>query len=46
MKSLFRLKGKMHYLINCGFYLVFFILGFLIGGGKIEKIPSFFNFIS
>lgn len=47
MRSLFRLKGKLHYLLNCAFYLIFFILGFLLGGGKIEKISNIFtDFIS
>ncbi len=43
MKNLFRLKGKLHYLLNCAFYLIFFIIGFLLGGGKIEKISDIFN---
>lgn len=43
MYNIFNLKRKLHYLINMVFYLLFFILGFLIGGGKIEKISDFFN---
>ncbi len=46
MRSLFRLKGKLHYLLNCIFYIIFFIIGYMIGGGFIEKIPNFFNFIN
>lgn len=43
MKSIFRLKGKLHRFINILFYLVFFILGFLLGGGKFEKINNLFS---
>lgn len=45
MNEIFRAKRKIHYLINCAFYLLFFVAGFLIGGGKIEKISDIFSFI-
>lgn len=40
MKNIFRLKGKLYHLINLLFYSITFILGYLIGGGKIEKISD------
>lgn len=45
MRNLFKLKGKLHRLINILFYLIFFVIGFLIGkgGGSIEKISNLFN---
>lgn len=49
MKTIFRLKYKLHRFINILFYLIFFILGYLLGqGGEIfEKvfdiIRSMFN---
>lgn len=43
MNQIFRLKGKLHKLINLAFYFVFFAIGFLMGGGKIEKISSIFS---
>lgn len=46
MKSVFRIKYKLHHLVNIAFYLLFFIAGFLLGGGffgKIEKISDVFN---
>lgn len=46
MKSLFRLKGKLHYLLNCLFYVLFFIVGFLLGGGHIEKITDYINILN
>lgn len=38
MKNIFKLKYKLHHLINISFYLIFFIAGFIMGGGSIEKI--------
>lgn len=43
MNNIFKIKYKLHHLINVAFYLLFFIAGFLIGGGKIEKISDMFN---
>ena len=43
MNGIFKAKRKIHYLINMAFYILFFIVGFLIGGGKIEKISDIFN---
>lgn len=43
MKEIFKIKRKLHYFINMAFYLLFFLAGFLIGGGKFEKISDFFN---
>lgn len=44
MNSIFRLRGKLFKLINLIFYGITFALGYLIGGGKIEKISSYFHF--
>jgi hypothetical protein len=44
MNQVFRAKAKMHKFINMAFYFVFFFIGFLVGGGKIEKISSIFNY--
>lgn len=41
MKSVFRIKYKLHHLLNIAFYLIFFILGFLLGGGFFGKIENF-----
>lgn len=45
MKNIFRLKFKLHRLVNILFYLIFFGLGFLLGGGFFdkEKISGLFN---
>lgn len=43
MNQIFKVKRKLHYLINCLFYLLFFAVGFLLGGGKIEKISDIFS---
>ena len=45
MNSIFKLKYKLHHLINILFYFVFFAIGFIMGGGTIEKIISTFNSI-
>jgi hypothetical protein len=47
MNQMFRLKSKLHRLINMAFYIVFFIAGFIAGGGSFEKISTIIsNFIS
>lgn len=46
MKTIFRLKYKLHHLINCLFYIFFFIVGFLVGGGSLEKIIDYINIFS
>lgn len=43
MNQVFRLKGKLHRFINMTFYFVFFIIGFLLGGGSLEKVSSIFS---
>ena len=43
MKNIFKFKRKLHYFINCLFYILFFSIGFLIGGGSLEKISSYIN---
>lgn len=43
MNEILRTKYKIHRFINLAYYFIFFIVGFLIGGGKIEKISYFFN---
>lgn len=43
MKEIFRLKSKLHLFINYAFYFLFFLVGYLIGGGKLEKIMDIFN---
>ena len=45
MNQVMRVKRKIHYLVNLAFYLLFFIIGFLVGGGKIEKISDIFSSI-
>lgn len=37
-----RVKYKMHRLINILFYGLVFIIGFLLGGGKIENFKEIF----
>lgn len=44
MKSVFRIKYKLHHLVNIAFYILFFIAGFLLGGGGFEKISDIFNY--
>lgn len=39
---MFKLKRKCHLIINNIFYFIFFILGFLIGGGLYENIKDIF----
>lgn len=41
--KILNIKYKMHRLINIAFYFVVFAIGFLIGGGHIEKISNVFN---
>ena len=45
MKTIFKLKYKLHRFINIAFYLIFFILGYLLGQGGVtfEKIINWFN---
>lgn len=43
MKDLFKLKFLLHRFINYLFYFLFFIVGFLVGGGSFEKISDIFN---
>lgn len=44
MNSVLRLRGKLFRLINLLFYGITFFIGYLIGGGKIEKISNYFHF--
>lgn len=46
MKMLFKLKRKLHYLINCLFYLLFFVAGFLLGGGSLEQFEKIIDYIN
>lgn len=39
------LKRKLHIFINYLFYFLFFIVGFLLGGGKVEKITDYIDII-
>lgn len=41
--KILNVKYKLHRLINIAFYFVVFGIGFLVGGGRIEKISSLFN---
>ncbi len=46
MNEIFKIKRKLIYLINAAFYILFFVIGFLLGGGNIEKISNIIhNFI-
>lgn len=36
-------KYKMHRLVNLAFYFIVFATGFLLGGGKIEKVFDMFK---
>lgn len=45
MNSIFKIKGKLHRFINFAFYFVFFAIGFIMGGGSLEKVVSIFNSI-
>lgn len=38
--SIFRLKFKLHRLLNVLFYLFFFALGFIVGGGNLSNIKN------
>lgn len=39
-------KYKIHKLVNLLFYFIVFAIGFLLGGGKIEKVIEMFKYIS
>lgn len=42
-----KVKYKMHRLVNMIFYFLIFALGFILGGGNIEKVFEVFSrFIS
>jgi len=40
MNGIFKIKRKLHWLINSIFYLIFFIAGYFVGGGNIENIQK------
>ena len=42
---MFKLKYKMHKLVNTIFNLIIFSIGFILGGGNIEKIKEYFDII-
>lgn len=42
---MFKLKYKLHRLINILFYFIIFALGFILGGGKLEKVINTFKSI-
>lgn len=39
-------KYKMHRLVNLAFYFLVFLAGFLLGGGKFEKVFDMFKYIT
>lgn len=43
MNGIFKVKRKLHFLINSLFYIIFFIAGFIVGGGKFEEINNIIN---
>lgn len=43
MKNILRTKSYLHRLVNYLFYFIVFIIGYIIGGGKIEKIFDVFG---
>lgn len=43
MRGFFRFKRFLHVFINKIFYFIAFALGFMLGGGTLEKVVSFFN---
>jgi len=40
-----KMKYKAHRFINMFFYFLVFLIGFLLGGGRIENIKDYFSFI-
>lgn len=40
MREIFKAKRNLHRFINMAFYLLFFIAGFLVGGGNFEKVST------
>lgn len=40
-----RLKYKAHRFVNLIFYFIVFVLGFMLGGGRIEEIFNSFNIL-
>ena len=45
MNSLMSVKYKAHKFINFIFYLLFFLMGYFVGGGSLEKVLQNINFI-
>ncbi len=43
MKSILKIKYKLHHFVNILFYLIFFIIGYMLGAGLNEKIFSIIN---
>lgn len=41
--NFFKIKRNAHKLVNILFYFFVFALGFILGGGKLEKISDVFN---
>lgn len=41
--GILKIKYKIHRLVNLAFYFITFALGFILGGGHIEKISNIFN---
>lgn len=37
---MFKLKYKMHKIVNLIFYFIVFLIGFLLGGGHFEEIKD------
>lgn len=45
MNNVIKVKYKLHRFVNLAFYFVFFLIGFLIGGGSLEKVIHIFTSI-
>lgn len=45
MRGFFHLKRLAHIFINRIFYFIAFAIGFVLGGGTLEKITTIFNSI-
>lgn len=43
MNDIFKIKRKLHYLVNLLFYFIIFLLGYFVGGGSIEKVSTLLN---
>lgn len=46
MNKILKIKYKIYHIVNIAFYLLFFVIGFFVGGGKLEKISDIFSIIN